>query len=87
MSKKLHRPQRTCLGCGVKDGRDNLVRLALIAPDRLQVEPYGGRGGYLHRDPKCQKAFVNRKSHYRAFHAEVSRNVKIQFVDDLAGRD
>jgi predicted RNA-binding protein YlxR (DUF448 family) len=42
-----------------------------------------GRGGYLHRDSKCYQAFIKRKSVYRAFHLEVSRDVKQSVVRDL----
>ncbi len=87
MSKKGHRPQRTCLGCGLRDGQDKLIRLAAVGPDQLRLEAQRGRGGYLHREPACQSAFVNRKGHFRAFHVEVSRNVKRQFIDAMARQD
>ena len=41
----------------------------------------------MHRDPKCHKAFVSRKGHYRAFHVEIDRMVKTQLIEKLAGRD
>jgi predicted RNA-binding protein YlxR (DUF448 family) len=64
-----------------------LMRLAAPGPDQLQLEPHKGRGGYLHRDPNCQRAFVSRKGHYRAFHVEVSRKVKAEFINELATRN
>jgi predicted RNA-binding protein YlxR (DUF448 family) len=71
----------------MRDAQDKLIRLAAPGPDQLRLEPRKGRGGYLHRDPNCQKAFVSRKSHYRAFHVEVSRKVKAEFIKELATRD
>jgi predicted RNA-binding protein YlxR (DUF448 family) len=60
MAKRGHRPQRTCLGCGARDAQDQLIRLAVTGKDQLEVEKNCGRGGYLHRDAKCQTGFVNR---------------------------
>ena len=87
MAKRAHRAQRTCLGCGSRDDKDKLLRLAVTGQDQIQVESDRGRGGYLHRVPSCQKAFVNRKGHYRAFHVEISRTVKAKLIDELAERD
>ena len=83
----MHKGQRTCLGCGARDDKVNLIRLAVTGQDQLRVESYRGRGGYLHRDPSCCKAFVNRKGHYRAFHVEISRAGKAKFIDALAERE
>ena len=87
MANKAHRPQRTCLGCGARDDQDKLIRLAVTGQDQLQVEPRRGRGGYLHRDRQCQKAFVSRKGQYRAFHVEVSRTARVKLIEDLAVRN
>ena len=64
-----------------------MLRLAVSGQDQLQVERYHGRGGYLHRDARCLKAFIGRKGMYRAFHVEVSRAAKARLVEALAGRD
>ena len=87
MASGAQRPQRTCLGCGERDDQDKLIRLAVMDRDQLGVEPQHGRGGYLHRGQQCQKAFVGRKGHYRAFHVEVSRSAKAKLIEDLAGRN
>ncbi len=87
MKNEAHRPRRTCLGCGARDDQDKLIRLALTDQDQLRIEPRRGRGGYLHRDRRCQKAFVSRKGLYRAFHAEVSRLAKAKLIEDLSGRN
>jgi predicted RNA-binding protein YlxR (DUF448 family) len=86
MAKRGHRPQRTCLGCGERDDREKLIRLAVTGPDQLAIEPQQGRGGYLHRDPRCHQAFIGRKGQYRAFHVEVSRTAKAKLVEALASR-
>ena len=87
MTKRAYTARRTCLGCGRRDDKGKLLRLAVTGQDRLEVDGYQGRGGYLHRDPSCQKAFVSRKGHYRAFHVEISRAVKAKLIDELAERD
>ena len=87
VTEHAHRAERTCLGCGARDDKDKLIRLAVTDQDQLRVDSYRGRGGYLHRDPSCHKAFVNRKGHYRAFHVEISRTAKAKLIDDLAERD
>jgi predicted RNA-binding protein YlxR (DUF448 family) len=87
MGKKAHRPQRTCLGCGARDDQDKMIRLAVTGHDQLAVEPRGGRGGYLHRDQRCQRAFIGRKGQYRAFHVEVSRAAKVKLIEELADRN
>jgi predicted RNA-binding protein YlxR (DUF448 family) len=75
------------LGCGARADQDKLLRLAVTGQDQLQVERYQGRGGYLHRDSRCLKAFAGRKGLYRAFHVEVSRTAKAKLIEELAGRD
>lgn len=87
VTRQAHRAQRTCLGCGARDDKGKLLRLAVTGQDQLRVESYRGRGGYLHRAPSCYKAFVNRKGHYRAFHVEISRAAKAKLIDELAERD
>ncbi len=64
-----------------------MIRLAVTGRDQLQVERYRGRGGYLHREGRCLKAFIGRKGMYRAFHVEVSRAAKTKLIEELAGRD
>ncbi|MSP37058.1 MAG: DUF448 domain-containing protein [Deltaproteobacteria bacterium] len=87
MAKRGYRPQRTCLGCGARADQAQMIRLAAAGPDQLRVERHQGRGGYLHRDERCQRAFVGRKGMYRAFHVEVNRAAKTKLIEELTGRD
>jgi len=41
--------------------------------DGLQLEGHSGRGGYLHNSEDCWRAFLKRKSLYRAFRRELPR--------------
>jgi predicted RNA-binding protein YlxR (DUF448 family) len=87
VSNKGHRQQRTCLGCGGRDSQANLIRLALMGQDRLAVAKKHGRGGYLHKGSDCWQKFLGRKGHYRAFHAEITKAMKIELIKELEGRD
>jgi len=71
------------LGCGIRDRQEHLIRLACIAQDQLVVDQARGRGGYLHRKQDCWRAFLGRRSHYRAFRAEVSRVAKEKLIREL----
>jgi predicted RNA-binding protein YlxR (DUF448 family) len=44
------------------------------------------RGGYLHDARACWQAFLRRKSLYRAFHAEVSKDAKEKLIQELMER-
>ena len=61
-------PERTCIGCGLKAGQPDLVRLALVegrvAVDRVRR---GGRGAWLHPAQACLEKAVRRKAFGRAF--------------------
>lgn len=79
-------PQRTCLGCGGRDEKRKLIRLALTDQGGLRVERNQGRGGYLHRSPECWRKFVGRKGQYRAFRVEIGKAIKEQLIAQLMGR-
>lgn len=87
MTKKNHRPQRTCLGCGARAEGATMIRLAATESGRLELSRRSGRGGYLHRDENCWALFIKRKGHFRAFRIEISRAAKEEFVQQLKDRD
>ncbi|NIO10518.1 MAG: DUF448 domain-containing protein [Deltaproteobacteria bacterium] len=85
--KRNHRPQRTCLGCGGRDDKKNLLRLVVTGSGELAVERVGkGRGGYLHRKDTCWEAFLGKKKLYRAFHQEIGREAKGKLILGLRRR-
>ena len=70
-------PLRTCLGCGQRAAQSELIRVTLSHEGQLRVERQGGgRGGYLHRTAACWQTFIRRKHEYRAFHLQLSKEVK-----------
>lgn len=87
MPKRVHAPLRTCLGCGARDKKEKLIRLAVTGERELVLDDQRGRGGYLHERPECWQGFLSRKSHYRAFRVEVTREQKEQLIRRLRSRD
>ena len=62
-------PVRTCVGCGGKAGRRELVRLR-IEGERVVIDrdrKGGGRGAWLHADPSCLQQAIKRRALPRAF--------------------
>jgi predicted RNA-binding protein YlxR (DUF448 family) len=62
-------PERTCIGCGAKKTKVELIRLVLSSQGQLQIDRDGasqGRGAYL-CGPGCLKAALKRKAFARAF--------------------
>ena len=78
---------RTCLGCGERADKRELIRLHAGASGELIADLSGaGRGGYLHRSQECWRKFTRRKSVYRAFHIEIGKTAKEKLVDSLKER-
>jgi predicted RNA-binding protein YlxR (DUF448 family) len=84
--KSAHAGLRTCLGCGLRDEQNHLIRLRVRDGGLSADENRTGRGGYLHRRRECWEKFVKRKSVYRAFHTEVARDAKETLVQELKDR-
>ena len=61
-------PERTCIGCGAKAARGDLVRLRL-AQGGVEVDRdgRGGRGAWLHPGAGCIGKAVRRRAFARAF--------------------
>ena len=87
MAQTVQHLQRTCLGCGARDEQAKLLRLSITGDGEIAVARREGRGGYLHREENCWAKFLNRKSHYRAFHMEISRAAREKLVRQLKAGD
>ena len=61
-------PVRTCIGCGGKAARAELVRLR-IEGDRVVIDRkgQGGRGAWLHPSAECLERAARRRAFGRAF--------------------
>jgi len=61
--RKISRPQRTCVQCGVKGDKDGFYRIAGRPGKGWEPDPGGtipGRGIYLCRDAGCIEGFARR---------------------------
>ena len=68
-----HIPHRTCIGCGTKRSKMELVRLVLdsqgrVVPDDSRKEP--GRGAYVCESRSCLEAVIRGRGLNRAFRRE-----------------
>ena len=80
-----HRPQRPCLGCGVRDDQKSLIRIIIGADGELITDSRGyGRGGYLHHRHDCWQAFLRRKNTQRAFRVNISKEAKQKLIQVLS---
>lgn len=84
---QLHRPQRTCLGCGARDDQNVLLRIVALGNGELQLDRQGkGRGGYLHKAEGCWQAFLRKRSLHRAFRLEIGRESREKLILTLRDR-
>ena len=67
-------PVRTCVGCGGKAGRQELVRLR-IEGERVVIDrdrKGGGRGAWLHDTRSCLEQAIKRRALARAFRGKAA---------------
>ena len=75
---KRHIPIRTCLSCGAKRGKGELIRLGLTPENRLVRDDQGtqqGRGGYVCKNKSCWEELSRNRHLGRRFRTNVSVTV------------
>jgi predicted RNA-binding protein YlxR (DUF448 family) len=80
---KGHIPIRTCLSCGAKRGKDELIRLGLTPENRLIRDDrgaYPGRGAYVCKNKSCQEKL----SHNRHLGRRFRTNGSITIATELS---
>ncbi len=61
-------PERTCIGCGARAAKGELVRLRLVEGGvEVDREGRGGRGAWLHPGAACVGKAIKRRVFARAF--------------------
>ncbi len=74
-------PIRTCLGCGRRERKSQLLRLTAGAGGAVIPDQRQGRGGYLHPQQDCVNAFVStRPKIFRSVRAVLSREARARYV-------
>ena len=71
-------PIRTCISCGVKEKKSELVRLVLDANSQAVVDKKAilpGRGAYIHDRRSCKKGLKNDKALMRSFRGKKVRSI------------
>ena len=72
-------PQRSCIGCGTKKDKKDLIRIVRTPDGDIVLD----RTAYVCDDPSCiQKAFAS-KSLERAFDIPVSKECKDALLEEL----
>jgi predicted RNA-binding protein YlxR (DUF448 family) len=76
---------RSCVGCGRREPQAALIRMTWCdgALARDGGRRATGRGGYLHDDPTCWRAFVGRRGPVRSLRETVPRPAREAFVRQL----
>jgi predicted RNA-binding protein YlxR (DUF448 family) len=83
-------PQRTCIGCGMKKDKKELVRIVRTPEGTLQLDPTGrmnGRGAYVCRDAACLDKALKRKALQRSLKEEISEDVILKLKEEFKQLD
>jgi predicted RNA-binding protein YlxR (DUF448 family) len=86
--KKL--PERTCIGCGQKKEKPDLIRIVHSQDDTFSIDPTGrknGRGAYICNDLACFEKAIKRKALDRAFKVSISEATAQALREELIKLD
>jgi predicted RNA-binding protein YlxR (DUF448 family) len=84
--KPNHKGMRSCLGCGARDKRGGLLRIAAVG-DHIELDTarrLPGRGGYLHPQADCLARFVaSRAKEFRSLKRKVNRDERLRITGSI----
>lgn len=87
--KPSHKGLRSCLGCGVRDERGALVRIAATG-DRVELDAerrLPGRGGYLHPRTECMERFMSpRIKQFRSLKRKLNGAERLHIISSMRMR-
>ena len=89
MPRKRHIPERTCVACGTKKPKAQLVRIARSPQGTVSVDPVGkapGRGAYV-CGPGCLDTAMGRGRMARSLGQPISTNDLETLRQGLSGPD
>ena len=85
-----HIPMRTCVSCGKKRNKQELIRFVMNKEERLvrdDLGRYPGRGAYVCNAPSCLKKLLHHRGLHRVFrrgNALAPESVS-SFVEEMLG--
>ncbi len=85
---KGHIPVRTCISCGAKRGKKELVRLIMDARGLIVRDDRGkgrGRGAYVCRNNLCLEKLEKENRLKRAFRKERPLSLHSEFWEEMSG--
>ena len=88
MTNDKRKPVRTCIGCGKKKEKENLMRIAVGPDGQIRVDAKAvadGRGAYLCKDEECLKRAIKTKALHRTFRKDVPEEV-YRSLEDAFGK-
>ena len=86
MMTRREAPFRSCIGCGAKKEKKELIRIVHTPDDEYHVDPGGkrnGRGAYLCPDPACLEKALRSKALNRAFRTAVPAEAAAALREEL----
>jgi predicted RNA-binding protein YlxR (DUF448 family) len=75
--KRSRVPERTCILCGTKAPKRELLRVVASSDGSIRLDPEGkvsGRGAYLCRRPECNRDKLKMQRLSHALHTKVTDN-------------
>jgi len=86
MKVKGHKPIRTCISCGAKRFKNDLIRLATDHGDCLirdDSAAFKGRGAYVCKTQTCLERLLNNKRIKRQFRTEADIRVSSELLRNI----
>ncbi len=71
-------PQRTCMGCGEKKEKKELIRVAKDKQNNITIDKTGklnGRGAYICDNINCLEKAIKTKKLERTFEMQISKDI------------
>lgn len=84
-TKKI--PQRSCLGCGLKTNKQNLIRVVRRPDGVLLIDKKGkepGRGAYICQNVDCLKEAIRKKAIERALGEKLSDDIIVELTNQIS---
>ena len=87
MTKTRKIPQRSCIGCGLKTEKKNLIRVVRKPDGTLVIDKKGkepGRGAYICMETECLKEAIRKKAIERALGVSLSDDIIVELTNQIS---